>query len=472
MPRWCTYLVNNKLSPLSRAATTGPTLQDVLLVSDADEHSSCLVAAIPASVARREEIQTAQTHDAVCSEIMTFCTKGWPGYMLHQPCLKPYWEKREHFTVTDGVLMMDDRFVVPKSLQLSMLEKIHTGHLGITKCQSRAQDSLWWPRMNKDIEETVTRCNICAKVRPQQKEPLMASSFPSRPWERVGSDLLEHSGRHYILVVDYYSRWIETRLLENPTSSSTINAMKSIFATHGIPDVLMSDNGPQYSSHEFAAFTKEYGFTHVTSSPRFPQSNGQAERAVRTLKGILAKGDDPYLGLLAYRSTALQNGSSPSELLMGRKLQTTLPTAPGQLQPPQGGDPQLQEKEAKYREKQADNYKRRHRATDLPVLAQGCDVWIRDMDRNGTIVSPTRDPRSYLVDTQQGTVRRNRSALLPLSSSTPTTPVRPQRQSTPQPLDPAPPKDCSTHEDVHSPPEAVTSTRKGRIIRQPKKLDL
>ena len=97
-----------------------------------------------------------------------------------------------------------------------------------------------------------------------------------------------------------------------------ISALKEIFATHGIPDLVISDNGPQFACELFQQFATIYGFTHVTSSPRYPRANGEAERAVRTVKEILKKIEDPYLGLLSYRSTPLQNGLAPCELLMSR----------------------------------------------------------------------------------------------------------------------------------------------------------
>ena len=93
----------------------------------------------------------------------------------------------------------------------------------------------------------------------------------------------------------------------------------------------------------------------MTSSPQYPQENSEAENAVRTVKSMLAKGDDPYLSLLAYRSTPLQNGLSPCQLLMGRSIRTTLPVVPKDLQPANYNDENLREKEAICREKDADN---------------------------------------------------------------------------------------------------------------------
>ena len=115
-----------------------------------------------------------------------------------------------------------------------------------------------------------------------------------------------------------------------------IHHLKSIFVRHGIPEVFQSDGGVCYTAHEFKKFATEYGFRHTISSPEFPQSNGAAERAVRTVKEIwrksLAAKEDPYLAMLAYRTTPLQNGYSPAELLMSR-LRSTVPQLPENLKP-------------------------------------------------------------------------------------------------------------------------------------------
>ena len=121
--------------------------------------------------------------------------------------------------------------------------------------------------------------------------------------------------------------------LSSTTSRGVIEHLKSIFARHGIPQTVVSDNGPQYLSSEFAQFAKEYRFNNITSSPHFPQANGESERAIQTVKGLLKRSNDPYLALLAYRSTPLKLGYSPAELLMGRVLRTTVPISLQQLQP-------------------------------------------------------------------------------------------------------------------------------------------
>ena len=107
-------------------------------------------------------------------------------------------------------------------------------------------------------------------------------------------------GESYVVVTDYYSRYPEVLKLRDITAKGVIDALKAIFSRHGIPETLVSDNGPQYSSELFALFAVEYNFMHVTSSPHFPRCNGHAERSVQTVKNILRKSEDPLLAMLIY----------------------------------------------------------------------------------------------------------------------------------------------------------------------------
>ncbi|KAL7846245.1 hypothetical protein AOLI_G00244370 [Acnodon oligacanthus] len=142
------------------------------------------------------------------------------------------------------------------------------------------------------------------------------------------ADLFMQGSKTYLLVVDYYSRYVEIAHLTTSRCNNVILHLKSIFAHHGVPETLVIDNG-----QAFAPFVESYGFCHTTSILRFPQSNGEAERSVKTVKSLLRKAVDPYLSLLAYRATPLHNGYSPAQLLMGRRLRTTLPMLPALLNP-------------------------------------------------------------------------------------------------------------------------------------------
>ena len=192
---------------------------------------------------------------------------------------------------------------------------------------------MWWPGVGWHIKEWVASCRHCIEKRPLQiREPLFPSTLPERPFQKVGVDICEFKNSRYLVQVDYFSRYIDIAYLPGLTTAAVIGKMKNFFAQHGVPEVVVSDNGPQFSSSEFRAFSnsKEWSFQHITNSPRYLQSNGAAERAVRTAKDILRQ--DDILALLTYRSTPIPDlGVSPAELAIGIKLRTSLPTLPPTL---------------------------------------------------------------------------------------------------------------------------------------------
>ncbi|RXN35784.1 Transposon Ty3-G Gag-Pol poly [Labeo rohita] len=128
-----------------------------------------------------------------------------------------------------------------------------------------------------------------------------------------------------------------------------------------VPEVLVTDNRPQFAASDFADYAKDYNFHHVTSSPHYPQSNGEAERAVRTVKTLLRKGEDPHKALMAYRATPLTSGASPAQLLMGQNIRTTLPVNPSTLKAAWPNLSTFKKKDKALKEKQAKWYNKRHR---------------------------------------------------------------------------------------------------------------
>ena len=195
--------------------------------------------------------------------------------------------------------------------------------------RERANTSVWWPGLRTQLEELVNNCSTCIKERANRPEPVIPSELPDRPWQKLAADLFELKGQTFLLVVDYFSRYVEVAKLTRTTSPDIVVHLKSVFARHGTPDQRVSDNGPQFSSNAFAQFAEEYAFT----SPRYPQANGEVERAVQTVKHLLKKAQDPYRALLAYHATPLESELCPAELLMGRKIRTQVPTVAAQLIP-------------------------------------------------------------------------------------------------------------------------------------------
>ena len=239
-----------------------------------------------------------------------------------------------------------------------------------------------------------------------------------RPWSIVAADLLTLHSKNYIVLVDFYSDFIEVSQLSDTTSGTVIQFFREQFSRHGIPDCLMTDNGSQIVSHEFTQFATDWEFKHVTSSPRYPKSNRKAEAAVKVVKTLFKKAlkdeRDPWLALLDHRNTPTEGlKSSPVQRLMSRRARTLLPTATGLLHPKvvEGVQEKIKEKKKKAK------YYHDRSAKVLPELEIGQEVKIEPLECNqawksGTCVKKLSD-RSYLVKTPQESVRRNRQSLKP-----------------------------------------------------------
>lgn len=409
---------------------------------------------LPATDSKLVRIKEAQSTDCVCRQLKTLTEKGWPSHRRSVPeHLLPFWAERNNINMAEGLLLKGTRILIPGCMQQEMMERLHEGHQGVTKCVARAQGSLWWPGITRQIKEMVERCEICCQYSQTKTEPLMTTPLPARPWQKVAADIFQWKNGHYIVVVDYYSRYIEVANLPTLTTSTTVERLKVIFARFGVPEILVTDNGPQFASTDFATFAQNYGFNHTTSSPRYPQSNGEAERAVRTVKQLLNKSPDPQKALLAYRATPLAHGLSPAQLLMGRRIRSTVPTTPQALKPAWPNLRAFEEKDKELKVKQRKSFNLRHRTKDLPVLVQGQRVWIRTAQTTATVQGPASTPRSYTVETDQGSLRRNRAHLT----------VLPERSLS-----------CSDETETvpRQTDSGETVTRSGRVSRPPDRLDL
>ena len=336
---------------------------------ETDAYVQVTIQTLPATENRLVEIKRRQKEDEVCKQIVKYCQKGWPSIKSIPQALKKFYPVAAELSVQNGLLLRGSRLVIPVSMQTDILQKLHVGHQGIRKCRERAKQAVWWPGISKQLERLVRECPNCIKFRVQRAEPLIPSPLPSLPWQKVGTDLFEWDKNTYLLIIDYYSRWIEIAKLTGLTANSVINHTKSIFARYGIPETVVSDNGPQFSSDAYTQFAREYGFKHSTSSPNHPQGNGEAERGVQTIENLLKKGGDPYLALLAYRSTPLEIGYSPSELLMSRRLSTTVPMTESQRKPKTPDFSKVAARDKQLKQRQMVNHDAHHGARELPVLS-------------------------------------------------------------------------------------------------------
>ena len=269
---------------LSRAPSSTATSDDQSLQREVDAYVQTAMASLPATEGRLEEIKYEQEKDEVCQLLKKYCKIGWPCSNRVPEPVKKFYPVASELSVQKGLLLRNNRLVIPMSLQREVLEQIHVGHQGIKKCRDRAKSAVWWPGLSKQLEMFVNNCPVCYKLRPQKAQPLMSTPLPSLPWQKVGTDLFEWRKTTYLLIIDYFSRWIEIAKLTSLTSKSVVAHTKSIFAKYGIPEVVVSDNGPQFASQEYTKFAEAYRFKHVTSSPNFLSPMAKLKGVCKLLK--------------------------------------------------------------------------------------------------------------------------------------------------------------------------------------------
>ena len=448
---------------------------------------------------KNELVRTAQS-DPVVAGLKTFLRNGWPDERSKLPDeLREFYTFRDELVMENGILFKGTRIYVPAESRDNVTERIHSSHIGLQGCLRRAREAVFWPGMVKDITKLVTSCSVCAKVQSEQsKEPLMPHELPDRPWQRVGCDLFEFNNYSYMITVDYYSNFFEVDRLSDKKAPEIIRHLKAHFARWGCPELLCTDNGPPFNSSEFRRFSTLYEFEHRTSSPRYPQSNGKSENAVRTVKRLMQKAleahSDPYLALLDLRNTPSESfGESPAQRLLGRRVRTRFPIDSKLLDVPGAKKNKRCLKKAK--EKQAKYFNRR--AHEKPTIPVHQTVRAKINQETGWVKAEVIEQlpyRSYRVETESGRqFRRNRKDLRfsnespiikndvvpdttsirqvepPLGSSSSAT--LPQQQS-PPPLAAPLPRSATPQAEAKIVPRSCikpldTVTRSGRLIKPP-----
>ena len=440
---------------LSRAPLQEHSQSHSVSSMETEQFVETIRAVLPASAECLERYAQVQRSDRICSKLIEFCKSGWPTRNQLSRELKDYWRFRGNLTLCNSLLLYQARIVVPTSMRQETLEKIHHGHQGIQRCRLRVSSSVWWPGITSAIEQFVQSCPTCQKLTIPSKEPLLTTPLPSHPWERVAADLFELKGSNYLLVADYYSRFVEVQKLTTTTSCNIVTHLKAIFARFGIPATLVTDNGPQFDSKEMKDFTQAYDFYHVTTSPYYPQANGLAERMVKTVKKLLEYSADAYKALLSYRTTPLPwCGLSPAELLMGRKIRTDVPQVNNSFVPNWRHLENFRTLDKKYKPAQKTNYDQRHRVRTLPILPADQPVWVdtRGQQTSGQVSRTAGTPRSYIVETPSGEFRRNRAHLHVRTNSQPLT--EEPREPTPAATTSRPVTRSQTDTAIH-PPERL-----------------
>lgn len=377
-----------------------------------DDFLKGLVHTISMSDEKIRVFQQETNNDSVLKHVITQCRNGWPNSKTKVPNeIKFYYKYRNDIFLEDGILFLNDRVMVPLNLRQEMLEQLHQSHFGISKTKSRAHELLYWPNMNEQIENIISKCHICQVNQSQNiKEPMVQSKLPNLPFTKVTCDILEYSQKYYLVLIDYYSKWIELINLKNKNSTSIIDAWLEIFSRFGFPKTLLADNNP-FDSYECKNFARENNFQIITSSPNYPKGHSLAEKAVHICKNILKKCDTSkkiYNSLLEYRNTKTKDLQySPSQLLQNRRCRTSLPIKETLLKPAinRGVRKQLENKVNNYRAYyDYDSRKRNDFKINQRILFLLNGKWLR-----GRIINFASTPRSYIIKSDFNRVYRRNS---------------------------------------------------------------
>ena len=278
-------------------------------------------------------LKRATAVDPVLSKVLRYVQGGWPHHV--SPDLKPFFQRKDELVIEAGCLMWGIRVVIPTKFRQQVMDELHTSHAGIVRMKSLARIHVWWPSIDKDIEQLAHSCEMCQSM--QNKPPpvlLHPWTWPTQPWQHIHIDYAgPFMGAMFLVVVDAHSKWVEVVQMNSTTSSKTIAELRKLFSAYGLPDQLVFDNGSQFTSDEFSCFMKANGIKHIFTSPYHPKSNGEAERFVQTLKNALRKERDESDSiqtklsrfLMSYRTTPnTTTGVTPSELFLGRRMKTRL----------------------------------------------------------------------------------------------------------------------------------------------------
>ena len=283
---------------------------------DDDGLATAMCAAIAGTPLDWESLQIATAADPILTELDATIETGPPERRHHlPPSIREWFPYIHDLSTIDGVICRGGRIVIPTSLRPACLDALHAAHQGISGMTARAEASLFWPGITRDITETRNKCATCNGNGPSQPAmPSITPTEPEYPFQHLCADFFHHEGVTYLVLVDRFSNWP----IVSPSrdgAQGLITSLRDTFSTFGIPDTLTSDGGPEFASHTTGAFLKTWGVHHRISSAYHPHANCRAEVAVKTMKWLIAGNTGPggslsdsfHKALLQYR-----NGPDPT----------------------------------------------------------------------------------------------------------------------------------------------------------------
>ena len=478
------------LAPDATSRHPAPTEED-----DLNDHlmPECVIAAAIRNDAEKltsitwDHLASETLKDANLASVHEAVLAGFPEVFRTNPITSPYWQYRDSLHITDGVIVYNDRVVVPQSLRHAVLDALHAAHQGVSTMSLRARSIKFWPGMTNDIERRRLSCAECIKNAPSQPSlPTPTASPPTTPFEQTYADFFDCARQHYLVVGDRLSGWSD--VFQAPKGSpqagseGLVTCLRNYFSRFGVPEEMSSDGGPEFTSGSTQDFLHRWGVRHRLSSTYNPQSNGRAEVAVKSAKRLLRSNTGPsgtldtdrfLRAMMQLRNTPDPDCQlSPAEIVFGRPLRDAFAFI-NRLEKFSNNHIRPMWRKAWQQKEEALRQRFHHAAEErnlksrcLPSLHVGDRCYIQNQtgsspkrwDRSGTIVElHGHDSYTVKVDGTGRLTRRNRRYLRqfkpasieitnPNKLISPTLPYLPrknqgqppQHQDASLPLDPAP----------------------------------
>ena len=371
-----------------------------------------------------KDVQEATAKDEILSELISIIIDSKPWEIKKKPHFAPYGRIFSELSVVEQVVMRGTQIVIPQALQDRVLNICHEGHLGIVKSKQLLRSKVWFPGIDKKMEARCKGCLACqATVTQKSRTPIVMTETPSEAWERVAADFCGPfpTGELVLVVIDERSRYPEIEIVNSTSAESTETALEKIFATHGNPQVLKSDNGPPFNSHAFKDLCIQKGIQHRRITPRWPEANGLVENFMKSVgkatKTAHAEGKNWKTELYRYVANYRQTphpatGKSPREVIFGKVMRGKLPELPHHKEQDEIKDHDMK---IKAKQKTAMDKKRN---TKEHEVSEGDIVLIKQEKKNK--LSAAYEPLPHVVDKVNGsmiTARKSNGKLITRNSS-------------------------------------------------------
>ena len=298
-----------------------------------DVDSVCLVRTISRQINPDNPLLVVRetAKDPILSQVMRFVKEGWPHAFSEE--LKDFKKLENSLSTENGCVFYGLRVIIPSTLRNHILKLLHRGHFGMQRMKQLARSTVYWPRIDFDIENLCRKCTSCGQFQNKPDKPSIHPwMMPEKPWSRLHLDhAINFLGRNWLVLVDAYSKYPCIHPTTSTSSKSTTAILEQEFAHFGYPHTLVTDNATTFMSQEFQAWCKQRGIVHLTGAPYHPATNGAAERLIQSFKQALRKSSLPPKEalqefLMQYRRIPFASGLSPSELLNGRRIRTKIDT--------------------------------------------------------------------------------------------------------------------------------------------------